>query len=57
MQDRYLLYIDIVGFSELVASGDPRISDLYEIIANLNVHGTLFLGQSSSQTGFSVITP
>src|SRR5438132_9254972 len=38
MRDRYLLYIDILGFSELVATGDPRINDLYEVIASLNVH-------------------
>lgn len=38
MTDRYLLYIDILGFSELVTELSPRIHDLYEVIASLNVH-------------------
>ena len=38
MADRYLLYIDILGFSDLVAGSDERIRDLYEVIASLNVH-------------------
>jgi hypothetical protein len=38
MTDRYLLYIDILGFSDLVAGSDPKIHDLYEVIASLNVH-------------------
>jgi hypothetical protein len=36
--DRYLLYIDILGFSDLVRGDSPRIHDLYEVIASLNVH-------------------
>ena len=36
--DRYLLYIDILGFSDLVTSKSPRVHDLYEVIASLNVH-------------------
>lgn len=35
---RFLLYIDILGFSNLVADGSPRIHDLYEVIASLNAH-------------------
>ena len=38
MIHRYLLYIDILGFSDLVAAGSPRVHDLYEVIASLNVH-------------------
>lgn len=38
MNDRYLLYIDILGFSALVSEGSPKIQDLYEVIASLNVH-------------------
>lgn len=38
MTNRYLLYIDILGFSDLVAAGSPRVHDLYEVIASLNVH-------------------
>lgn len=36
--DRYLLYVDILGFSKLVEGNSPRIHDLYEAIASLNVH-------------------
>ena len=35
MTDRYLLYIDILGFSDLVTE---QIHDLYEVIASLNIH-------------------
>lgn len=38
MQDRLLLYIDILGFSDLVAGNPARIDDLYEVIASLNAH-------------------
>jgi hypothetical protein len=38
MAFRYLLYIDILGFSRLVRDDPDRISDLYEIVASLNVH-------------------
>jgi hypothetical protein len=36
--ERYLLYIDILGFSDLVAKDLSRIQDLYEVIASLHVH-------------------
>lgn len=35
---RYLLYIDILGFSDLVTGNSPKVHDLYEVIASLNVH-------------------
>jgi hypothetical protein len=38
MRERYLLYIDILGFSELVQGRTKKIADLYEVIASLNVH-------------------
>ncbi len=38
MSHRLLLYIDILGFSSLVANGADRLADLYECIASLNVH-------------------
>jgi hypothetical protein len=38
MTDRYLLYIDVLGFSALIEEGFARIDDLYEVIASLNVH-------------------
>ena len=38
MSDRYLLYIDILGFTDLVQEGTLRIDDLYEVVASLNVH-------------------
>lgn len=38
MPTRYLLYIDILGFSDLVASQTAKVDDLYEVIASLNVH-------------------
>lgn len=38
MTDRYLLYIDILGFSNIVSTDKSRINDLYEVIASLNVH-------------------
>ncbi len=37
--DRYFLYLDILGFSELVKDKNGRtINDLYEVIASLNVN-------------------
>jgi len=36
--DKYFLYIDILGFSELVQTDLTRVDELYEIIASLNVH-------------------
>lgn len=39
MTEKYLLYIDILGFSELVASDVARVHDLYGVIERLNVHG------------------
>lgn len=38
MTTRYLLYIDILGFSQLVSEDERRVNDLYEVIASLNVH-------------------
>ena len=38
MDNRYLLYIDILGFSELVEKDITQIDDLYTVIASLNVH-------------------
>lgn len=38
MDDRYLLYIDVLGFSDLVKEQEAKINDLYEVIASLNVH-------------------
>jgi len=34
--DRYFLYIDILGFADLVMNAPERIVDLYEIISSLN---------------------
>lgn len=36
--NRLLLYIDILGFSDLVSNSQERIDDLYEVIASLNAH-------------------
>lgn len=38
MDNRFLLYIDILGFSDLVSDSPKRIDDLYEVIASLNAH-------------------
>jgi hypothetical protein len=35
---KYLLYIDILGFTDLVKENDNKITTLFEIIDNLNVH-------------------
>jgi hypothetical protein len=36
--DRYFLYIDILGFADLVMNAPDRVADLYEIISSLNAH-------------------
>jgi hypothetical protein len=36
--DRYFLYIDILGFADLVLNAPDRVADLYEIISSLNAH-------------------
>jgi len=36
--DRYFLYIDILGFTDLVMNTPQRVADLYEVISSLNVH-------------------
>lgn len=38
MVNKYLLYIDILGFSELVERSPYKIDSIYSIIDNLNVH-------------------
>ncbi|MGC1020278.1 hypothetical protein WKH71_05380 [Pantoea agglomerans] len=38
MNERFFLYLDILGFTDLVKQGSERIDDLYEVIASLNVH-------------------
>ena len=38
MNDRYLLYIDVLGFENLVDTAPERVDDLFEIIASLNLH-------------------
>ena len=38
MSKKYLLYIDILGFSDLVARSPKKIPQLYKIIDELNVH-------------------
>ncbi|SRR6266404_2023900 len=38
LADRYFLYIDILGFGDLVMNAPDRVADLYEIISSLNVH-------------------
>jgi len=38
MQNKYLLYLDILGFSELVATDPTRVDVVYKIIDTLNVH-------------------
>src|ERR1700733_13525676 len=39
MNDHYLLYIDVLGFRELVESAPERVDELFQIVASLNVHG------------------
>ncbi|SRR6266567_801752 len=36
--DRYFLYIDILGFRDLVLCAPARVAELYEIISGLSVH-------------------
>lgn len=36
--NKYFLYIDILGFSQLVATSPEKVDDLYEAVASLNVH-------------------
>ena len=38
MQKRFLLYVDVLGFSELVNGSVATIEDLYEVIASLNAN-------------------
>ncbi|EFN4619269.1 hypothetical protein JKL13_000234 [Escherichia coli] len=38
MNERFFLYLDILGFTDLVRQGSARIDDLYEVIASLNAH-------------------
>jgi len=46
MPERYLLYIDILGFEDLVRKDPEKVDDLYQIIASLGAH---------SHWGFSVV--
>lgn len=39
MSDRFLLYIDILGFSEMVSNEPRKVVRVYEILDTLNVHG------------------
>ncbi len=36
LADRYFLYIDILGFADLVMNAPDRVADLYEVISSLN---------------------
>lgn len=38
MSDRFLLYIDILGFSEMVSKEPRKVVRVYEILDTLNVH-------------------
>lgn len=38
MSDRFLLYIDILGFSEMVSKESRKVVRVYEILDTLNVH-------------------
>jgi hypothetical protein len=38
MRDKYLLYIDILGFRGLARNHPDRVHDLYRVVASLNVH-------------------
>jgi hypothetical protein len=38
MSERYLLYIDILGFANLVSADAGRVETLYAVIDSLNVH-------------------
>ncbi|RXP60879.1 hypothetical protein EC396_04290 [Lutibacter sp. HS1-25] len=38
MKNKYLLYIDILGFADLVSSNSDKVEMIYNIIDSLNVH-------------------
>lgn len=38
MSDRFLLYIDILGFSNMVRDEPRKVVRVYEILDTLNVH-------------------
>jgi hypothetical protein len=38
MPDKYLLYIDILGFSDLVQNDPHQIERIYGVLDSLNVH-------------------
>ena len=38
MKNKYLLYLDILGFSQLVEHSPKTIREIYKIIDSLNVH-------------------
>lgn len=38
MKEKFLLYIDILGFSELVSQHPEKVREIYEVVNNLNVH-------------------
>src|SRR6266446_8306921 len=38
MPERYLLYIDVLGFKDMVKSSPSKVSQLYKTIDSLNVH-------------------
>ena len=38
MQKKYLLYIDILGFANLVSKKPKEVKKIYEVVNELNVH-------------------
>lgn len=38
MKERFLLYIDILGFSDLIINDSEKIKNIYQIVNDLNVH-------------------
>ncbi|EDL51369.1 hypothetical protein VSAK1_25420 [Vibrio mediterranei AK1] len=38
MNNKFFLYMDILGFTDLVQNNSEKIHDLYEVIASLNAH-------------------
>lgn len=38
MEDRYLLYIDVLGFRELCCASSQSVDDLFEVVASLNLN-------------------
>lgn len=38
MRDQYLLYIDILGFTDLVTQSPERVEEVYRVIASLHAH-------------------